>query len=233
MARRRGRQRLLMALALVCFVGIPTATAHALPFGWSPAEICSAERSSAQAIAAGAKLMAPTEGETVEAGSSLTFSLEVGADAPLTFSIASSPSLISTLDVDTGIGSQSGTTYTFVSTKATATPRTLYWAASFTRVPTDCTGPPETFTTPVHTLTVVATQPEPTSRPRRLTCRVPTLTGLSLSAARRALRRAHCQLGKVIGSSGRSGRLVVTQQSVRPDRRRPAGTRVAVTLGRR
>jgi hypothetical protein len=45
--------------------------------------------------------------------------------------------------------------YTFISTKIAATPGTVYWTASFTLTPQDCEGP-STFTTPVHTFTVVA-----------------------------------------------------------------------------
>jgi hypothetical protein len=63
-------------------------------------------------------------------------------------------------------------------------------------------------------------------------CLVPRLEGDSASAADRALRRARCGVGKVGKPRGRHGRLVVVGQGVPAGRRLPAGTRVALTLGR-
>jgi hypothetical protein len=45
--------------------------------------------------------------------------------------------------------------YWLTSTKATVTPRTIYWTASFTRNLRSCDEPPVTFTLPPRTLTVV------------------------------------------------------------------------------
>jgi hypothetical protein len=79
----------------------------------------------------------PASGATAPAGAPVTFSGKAfsgGSDYALTFSVASSPTLLSTPDIDSGPGSlQPGTsTYTFTSTKATAVPGTIYWAASGT-----------------------------------------------------------------------------------------------------
>ncbi len=102
--------------------------------------------------------MGPLNGATVPAGATVRFSGE--SNLPLTFSVASSPALLSSPDIDSGLGSLgTGTSlYTFPSTKAAATPRTIYWAASFTFTPDDCEGP-STFTTPVYTLTVLPPLP--------------------------------------------------------------------------
>jgi hypothetical protein len=63
-----------------------------------------------------------------------------------------------------------------------------------------------------------------------LRCVVPRLGGRSLTAARRALARAHCSLGKVTEPRGHHGRLVVGRQSVRSGRKLAYGAKVAVTL---
>ena len=64
-------------------------------------------------------------------------------------------------------------------------------------------------------------------------CVVPRLKGRRLKAARKALRRAHCRLGKVSRRKAprRAGR--VLKQSRRPGRELPEGTRVALRVGRR
>jgi hypothetical protein len=63
-------------------------------------------------------------------------------------------------------------------------------------------------------------------------CVVPRLKGDSPVAARRALRRAHCGLGKVRRPHGHHGRIVVVGQSAPVGTKLAAGTRVALTLGR-
>lgn len=63
-------------------------------------------------------------------------------------------------------------------------------------------------------------------------CVVPSLVGDSLPKARRALREAHCRLGKI--SRPRRHEhvlLVVTRQSMRRGRRLEAGADVALTIG--
>jgi hypothetical protein len=99
----------------------------------------------------------PASGATVPAGTPITFSGE--SNHVLTFSVASSEALLSSPDIDSGTGSQSGAFSRFTSAKATATPRTIYWTASFTLTPEDCESP-STFTTPVHTLLVVPSEAE-------------------------------------------------------------------------
>jgi beta-lactam-binding protein with PASTA domain len=62
-------------------------------------------------------------------------------------------------------------------------------------------------------------------------CVVPSLKGDTLAAARRALRQAHCKLGRVTPPPRGHGRHVVTRQGLRAGSKHPAGTAVAVTLG--
>jgi hypothetical protein len=61
-------------------------------------------------------------------------------------------------------------------------------------------------------------------------CVVPDLQGDSLGAARLALSRAHCQLGKVSEPHGRCGGLVVLTQSEVTGRRLGGGAEIAVRL---
>jgi hypothetical protein len=101
----------------------------------------------------------------------VTFSAESGLNWPLTFEVASSPVLLPSPDIDGGPGSVAPGTaiYTFASTKVTATPRTVYWAASFTHAPNGCTGPPVTYTTPARALIVLPATSAPTPTPFSLT----------------------------------------------------------------
>jgi hypothetical protein len=64
-----------------------------------------------------------------------------------------------------------------------------------------------------------------------LACMVPRLKGDSLTAARRALRRAHCGLGMVIVPRGHRRQLLVIRQSIPAGKKLAAGSRVALTLG--
>ncbi|HEX6204214.1 MAG TPA: hypothetical protein VFZ29_00205 [Solirubrobacterales bacterium] len=59
-------------------------------------------------------------------------------------------------------------------------------------------------------------------------CNVPYLSGLTLKAARRQLRRSHCTLGAVRGERSRRARVV--KQFRRPGRELAAGTEVGVKL---
>ncbi len=65
----------------------------------------------------------------------------------------------------------------------------------------------------------------------RTGCVVPRLDGDSLLRARKALRAAHCKLGRVTRPSTR-GALVVARQGVRPGRRLAKGSAVPVKLAR-
>jgi hypothetical protein len=62
-------------------------------------------------------------------------------------------------------------------------------------------------------------------------CVVPTLRGDTLSAARHALAKAHCRLGKVGRPARRDSRLLIIRQNARHGMKLPAGAAVAVTLG--
>jgi hypothetical protein len=66
---------------------------------------------------------------------------------------------------------------------------------------------------------------------RSVRCVVPKLKGDSLAAARSALSRAHCSLGKVSRPRERQRKLVVSAQSVRAGRQLAQGTAIAVKLG--
>jgi PASTA domain len=75
--------------------------------------------------------------------------------------------------------------------------------------------------------------PPPAARhPTATTCVVPRLVGKSLRAARRALARRHCRMGRV--RSVRSRRVgVVLAQKPRAGMRLPRGSRVNLVVGRR
>jgi beta-lactam-binding protein with PASTA domain len=60
---------------------------------------------------------------------------------------------------------------------------------------------------------------------------VPSLIGDSLAAAKKALTRSRCRIGKVTEPRHGRGKLHVASQSRRKGKRLPSGTRVAVTLG--
>jgi hypothetical protein len=130
------------------------------PSSWS---ICtSASQAALSALEAN---LSPSNGATVQAGTPVTFS--GSSEAPVTFAIASSAALLSSPDIDSGFettqaelfssGPPPSYTYTFTSTKATATPATDYWDASFSDATlAECAGQsPTIYTTPVRTLTVL------------------------------------------------------------------------------
>jgi hypothetical protein len=72
----------------------------------------------------------------------------------------------------------------------------------------------------------------PAAQPPRVACVVPRLTKLTLSQARRALKRAHCRLGTAHRPKHvRLHRvLLVRRQSARPRSRHPANFAVSITL---
>ena len=66
-----------------------------------------------------------------------------------------------------------------------------------------------------------------------LQCKVPKLKGVSLAKAKRALRRAHCKLGKVRRPRNVASRgLVVTASKPKARAIRTAGSKVVLTLGK-
>ncbi|MFI4992092.1 MAG: hypothetical protein ACHQCH_00555 [Solirubrobacterales bacterium] len=152
-----------MALAaLACAITVPVIPPQALGDGMPPWLVCFNNKEATE-LSTPHLAASPANGATVLAGIPVTLSgqsFSGESSYALTFSVASSPALLSSPDIDSGLGSlQPGTSlYTFTSAKAAATPRTIYWAASFTFTPGDCEGP-STFTTPVRTLTVVSPPP--------------------------------------------------------------------------
>jgi virginiamycin B lyase len=80
-------------------------------------------------------------------------------------------------------------------------------------------------------LRVLPSTPAP---PPPTRCVVPKVLGLKLAAAKTRLVKAHCRLGKVKRPRrAAAGRLRVTRQSPRAGTTKPAGTKVALTLGLR
>lgn len=76
-------------------------------------------------------------------------------------------------------------------------------------------------------------QGEPAAKPPVVRCKVPKLTGLKLAAARTRLKAGNCALGKVRRKAAKpkqNGRVIA--QRTKPGKRLPAGTKVAVTVGR-
>jgi hypothetical protein len=138
--------------ALGCAMTVPAVSTQA--YTVKPGEGCGLAMEALEA--ATERGLAPSNGEEVPASMPLTLSAPSTGQS-LIFSIASSPALLSTPDIDSGLGSlrPGASEYTFSSTKATATPRTIYWDTSFTVTPEDCEGP-RTFTTHVRSLVVVS-----------------------------------------------------------------------------
>ena len=64
-------------------------------------------------------------------------------------------------------------------------------------------------------------------------CLVPSLKGESLAAARSALHRNHCRLGRVTRPRGHRGALIVTSQNHPRGTKLPYGATIAVSLGTR
>jgi hypothetical protein len=120
----------------------------------SPALICAGAVVANEAVLEAR--LGPSEGASVQAGTSVTFSGYSGA--PVTFAVASSAALLSSPDIDSGLGSaQPENLFTFMSTKATAAAGTVYWDASFsTATLKGCEGvTPGTYTTKARTITVL------------------------------------------------------------------------------
>jgi len=170
------RVRWLVVLgALSCAMTLPAIPARALTYEEPPSWYrCLNEKQSNETVEKYAGLLSPAEGATVVAGTPVTFFARGGGpETPMTFVIASSPALLSNPDIDGGLGTLLPTGYKpeylpreedpedwLTSTRATATPRTIYWTASFTRNLLYCDEPPVTFTFPARTLTVVPSPAE-------------------------------------------------------------------------
>jgi beta-lactam-binding protein with PASTA domain len=61
---------------------------------------------------------------------------------------------------------------------------------------------------------------------------VPKLKGKALKAAKRALAKAHCRVGKVRTKAAKGNKGVVLSQSPRAGARKPAGTKVNLVVRR-
>ena len=80
-------------------------------------------------------------------------------------------------------------------------------------------------------VTVVYQPPPPPSAPVR--CKVPRIKNMKLAKAERALRRAHCRVGKIRRvRSGKIGRGRVMSTTPRAGRRLPAGTKVELFVSK-
>ena len=94
--------------------------------------------------------------------------------------------------------------------------------------------PPPTTTATTSTTTTTNPPPPPAPRPAAARCVVPRLKGLSLAKAKRALKRAHCALGKVRRPRKPRHRrlpaLVVKASSPRAGASFAAGRKVRLTL---
>ena len=165
------RVRSLVALgALVCAMTLSALPARAEgPGGLN----CLSERQATKTQEEYAKLLSPAEGATLPASTPVTFFARGGGEWPMTFMVASSPALLSSPDIDSGLGTllppgyktelvppEENPEWWLTSTKASATPRTIYWTASFTHSLRFCDEPPVTFTLPPRTLTVVPSPAE-------------------------------------------------------------------------
>lgn len=87
---------------------------------------------------------------------------------------------------------------------------------------------------PVATPTVPVQVPaKPASAPAAVRCVVPRLAGKSLKAAKAALIKAHCRVGKVKTKRARGKTGKVVTQGTKPGKRLANGTKVALVVGRR
>jgi hypothetical protein len=232
--KRLGVGQLVALGGLGCAITVPAVPVHAL--GMPPWLVCADSKEAAELSVPHIALPAPPNGATVLAGTPVTFSGEYGH--ALTFSVASSPALLSSPDIDSGLGSlQPGTSlYTFTSTKATAIPRTIYWAASFTFTPEDCESP-STFTTPVRTLTVVSPSPteEVVVTKNREAEPAADIGSVSLDAATIRVQGSH-EAGVKLACAGAgacSGKLTLTAKSTKGDasRKGAKASSVMTTIG--
>jgi hypothetical protein len=159
--------------------------------------------------------LSPAINTFVQEGSPVTFSGSSGA--PVTFTVASSAASLSSPDLDSGLGSlQPGTsTYTFTSTKASATPGVLiFWDASFSSASLNgCEGlTPKIYTTAVRTFGVASPPPPPTMpiTPTITTTMPPTASGsVSLASPDIAVQGGGVSLVKLdcLGDAGCHGKL--------------------------
>jgi hypothetical protein len=149
---------LSMFVVLAC-LGVCGPAAQAYTTGPSPWALCV---SSSVGVVQGLEAsLGPADGANTQQDAAVAFS--GSSIVPVSFAVASSPTLLSTPDIDSGPGVQQApssdeATYTFTSGKAAATAGTVYWAASLSNAGLpDCSGlEPTTYMTKARSLTVLA-----------------------------------------------------------------------------
>jgi hypothetical protein len=147
-----------------------------------------------------------------------------------TLGLRFSPTAVGASAGNVHVSTNAGTQDVGLSGNGTAAPTTTP-----TSTPDDggtTTPPPTTDTPPASGDTQPTALPEAVSQPTAAECVVPTLKGKTLAAARRALQRAHCALGRVTKVRAKRGRGRVLRQGKRTGRHLPGGTLIAVALGR-
>jgi hypothetical protein len=164
---RKWRSACLLAMAslpvgLVALVFVGSARGYTAEI--TPQDECYA--AGRAAVAALEVKLAPSNETTVQAGRAVTFSGY--SEAPLTFAVASSAALLSSPDIESTLASEQpqpsgGPLYSLTSTKASATPGTVYWDASFSNdtLP-ECAEFRTTLTTKARTLMVLPAPASPT-----------------------------------------------------------------------
>jgi hypothetical protein len=136
---------------VICGLALPGTAAAEEPAN------CSAEKTLLPFVAEYTPL-SPAEKAQAPQDSAVTFTFGAGLEATtLRFEAASSQSLLSTPDIDSGTATAQPGKFTFTSTKVTAKAGTLYWAFSFTHALKACGGELATYTTPVRKLEVIGT----------------------------------------------------------------------------
>jgi hypothetical protein len=79
---------------------------------------------------------------------------------------------------------------------------------------------------------VGSAQPPPPPPPQVRKCKVPKVVGKRLAAAKRAITRARCRVGRIRRARSRKARGMVVKQTPRAGVRRPRGTRVHLVVSR-
>jgi hypothetical protein len=162
----RGRASLIVIALVLTAMGTIGFSARAYAYSNESSRAIECAQSREGAIDELRATFEPEEGATVPVGSAVTFS--VHSWFPVSFAIALSPTLLSSSDVDNGMGIAGPTgTYTFTSDQATAMPGTVYWDASISNANfTECAEfPPFSYTTTPRELTVTLPTPTPSPEP--------------------------------------------------------------------
>jgi hypothetical protein len=171
---------------LGCSAAFSTSASYGFEVELSKADQCGGDIGAFKLFSEYTKPVSPADGATVQAGNPITFVGESGGGMPLSFEVASSPSVLASPDIDSGLGSlqpvpgTSSPQYAFTSTQAAATPRTIYWAVSISESLPPCPEPVHTYTTPARALTVLPAPSPPSAPPTAPT--TPTTPATTSSA---------------------------------------------------